>query len=170
MGEALLAVLPGKGQNRESGDPLIRLSIFSVPLHCGLRDRMTKKCPWRGLLIGVLVVVFAMPARADKLQTEGDEIVIAIVVVAVGVVVGTILIIHYSKKRSITRRVMPASAGMILTDEKDKHTYALSGITTGVKQGNRMKLQGKRLKPKGTDTALVWETKDVAKDYGACTP
>jgi hypothetical protein len=28
MGEALLAVLPGKGWNREPGDPLIRFPIF----------------------------------------------------------------------------------------------------------------------------------------------
>jgi len=35
---------------------------------------MTKKYPWRALLIGVLVGVFAMPARSDTLQTDGDEI------------------------------------------------------------------------------------------------
>jgi hypothetical protein len=131
---------------------------------------MTKKYPWRGLLIGILVLVFAMPARADTLQTDGDEVVIAIVVVAVGIVVGTILIIHYSKKRSITGCVMPAPNGMTLTDEKDKHTYVLSGVTTGVKQGDRMKLQGKKDKPKDPNETLVWETKDVAKDYGVCTP
>jgi hypothetical protein len=130
---------------------------------------MTKKYPWRALLIGVLVVVFVMPARSDTLQTEGDEVVIAIVVVAVGIVVGTLLIIHYSKKRSITGCVMSAPNGMVLTDEKDKHTYALSGMTTGVKQGDRMKLQGKRGKTKDLDKTLVWETTDVAKDYGACT-
>ena len=130
---------------------------------------MTKKYPWRGFLVGVLVVAFAMPARADKLQTDEDEIVIAIVVVPVAIAVGTILIIHYSKKRSITGCVISAPNGMIVTDEKDKHTYALSGTTVGVKPGDRMKLQGKKVKPKGPDKTLVWETKDVT-DYGACTP
>jgi hypothetical protein len=120
-----------------------------------IREQDGKKYSWRGLLIGVLVVAFAMPARADTLRTEGDDIVIAIVVVAVGIVIGTILIIHYSKKRSITGCIMSAPNGMILTDEKDKHTYALSGITAGVKQGDRMKLQGKREKPKDPDKTCV---------------
>jgi hypothetical protein len=57
---------------------------------------------WRWILIVALNVVLITPARADKLQTEGEEIVIGIVAVSVALVVGTVLIIHYSKKRTVT--------------------------------------------------------------------
>ena len=63
---------------------------------------MSSRDLWRWVLIVALTVVLITPARADKLQTEGEEIVIGIVAVSVALVVGTVLIIHYSKKRTIT--------------------------------------------------------------------
>jgi hypothetical protein len=57
-------------------------------------------------------MVLATPARADKLQTEGEEIVIGIVAVGVAVVVATVLIIHYSKKRKITGCVNSGESGL----------------------------------------------------------
>lgn len=59
---------------------------------------------------------------------------------------------------------------MTLTDEKDQQIYALSSNTEGIKPGDRMKLHGKRVKSKSPDKMLVWETKDVVKDYGVCQP
>jgi hypothetical protein len=59
---------------------------------------------------------------------------------------------------------------MTVTDEKDKQIYALSGNTTGIKPGDRMKLQGKKVKSKGADHTVVWEAKAVAKDFGVCQP
>jgi hypothetical protein len=58
---------------------------------------------------------------------------------------------------------------MTLIDEKDKQIYTLSGDTTDIKPGDRMKLQGKKVKPKDPET-LVWEAKKVTNDYGACHP
>lgn len=124
----------------------------------------------RGVLIVALSVVLATPARADKLQTEGEEIVIGIVAVAAALVVATVLVIHYSKKRTITGCVSSGENGTSITDEKDKQTYALSGDTVGVKPGDRMRLQGKKIKPKGPDKTLVWETRQVNKDFGLCQP
>jgi hypothetical protein len=125
---------------------------------------------WRWVLIVALTALLITPARADKLQTEGEEIVIGIVAVSAALVVGTILIIHYSKKRSITGCVASGENGMTLADEKDKQIYALSGDTVGVKSGDRMRLRGKKVKPKGSDKTLVWETKDVSRDFGLCQP
>jgi hypothetical protein len=66
--------------------------------------------------------------------------------VAVAVVI--IVTVYYSaKKRSITGCVASAGDGMSVTDEKDKRVYVLSGNTAGVKPGDRMKLQGKKVKP-----------------------
>jgi len=59
---------------------------------------------------------------------------------------------------------------MTLIDEKDKQIYMLSGNTTEIKPGDRMKLQGKKVKPKGPDKTLVWEARRVSKNYGACSP
>jgi hypothetical protein len=132
---------------------------------------MAKKCPWRGVLIVVLSVVLATPARADSLKTTGDEIVIGIVAVTAAIaVVVTIVVIHYSKKRTITGCVTSGQNGMTVTDEKDKQVYALSGDTTGIKPGDRMKLQGKKTTPKGSGKPLAWETKEVTKDFGVCAP
>jgi hypothetical protein len=131
---------------------------------------VSSKYLWRWVLIVALSVVLITPARADKLQTEGEEIVIGIVAVAAALVVGTVLIIHYSKKRTITGCVSSGETGMTVTDEKDQQIYALSGDTVGVKPGDRVKLQGKKVKPKGSDKTLVWETTQVNRDFGHCPP
>jgi hypothetical protein len=59
---------------------------------------------------------------------------------------------------------------LTVTDEKDKQAYALSGDTTAIKSGNRMKLQGKKVKSTGTSQPLTWQAKKVAKDFGVCQP
>jgi hypothetical protein len=92
-----------------------------------MAHNMTSKYLWCGVLIVALSMVLATPARADKLQTEGEEIVIGIVAVGVAVVVATVLIIHYSKKRKITGCVNSGESGKTVTDEKDKRVYVLSG-------------------------------------------
>ena len=131
---------------------------------------MSSRDLWRWVLTVALSAVLIRPARADKLQTDGEEIVIGIVAVAVALVVGTILIIHYSKKRTITGCVSSGETGMTVADEKDKQIYALSGNIVGIKPGDRMKLQGKKVKPKSSDKTLVWETKQVKRDFGLCQP
>ncbi len=132
---------------------------------------MIKKCAWRVVLIVVLSLALTMPARAESEGSAAIEIIVAIVVV--GVVLAYVVpstIIHYSKKRTITGCVTSGANGITLTDERDKQIYALSGDTTGIKTGDRMKLQGKKEKPKGTDKALVWKATKVTRDFGACQP
>jgi hypothetical protein len=135
-----------------------------------MAHNMTSKYLWCGVLIVALSMVLAMPARADKLQTEGEAIVIGIVAVGVAVVVATVLIIHYSKKRKITGCVNSGESGKTVTDEKDKRVYVLSGNMVGVKPGDRVTLGGHKSKPKAPDTTLVWETKEVTRDFGVCQP
>lgn len=131
---------------------------------------MTYKCFWHGVLIAILSVALATPARADTLKQNADNIVIGTVAAIAAVVVLAVVIIHYSKKRTITGCVASGASGMSLTDEKDKQIYQLSGDTTGVKAGDRMTLQGKKMKSTGSDKTLVWEAKTVTKDFGVCTP
>jgi hypothetical protein len=131
---------------------------------------MTSSYLWRTVLIVALTLVLITPARADKFQTVGDEIVIGIVAVGAGLVVATILIIHYSKKRTITGCVNSGENGLMVTDEKDKQTYTLSGDTAGIKPGERMKLRGKKVKPKNHGKTIVWEVSEVKRDFGVCQP
>ena len=124
---------------------------------------------WRIVLIAVVSVALATPARAESIQTAGDQIVIGIVVVsaAIGVFV-TWLVLHEKHKPSLlTGCVASGPSGMTVTDEKDKRTYTLAGDPVGVKPGDRMTFEGKRKKD---DKSLVFEAKSVTKDFGSCQP
>jgi len=125
--------------------------------------------PWRLAVICVLCLTLATEARADSLKTTGDLIIVAIVAVSAAVVVVTLLVITHAKSQTITGCVNSGDSGMLVTSEKDKHVYVLSGNTAGVKQGERVTLAGKKIKS-NSGTTLVWETKGISKDFGACRP
>ena len=135
---------------------------------------MSSKYAWCGVLIVALGVALAKPAEAQfingQIGPSAGPIVAGIVGTAAAVVVVTVLVIHYSKKRAITGCVVSGQSGMTLVDEKDNQTYMLSGDTTGIKPGDRMKLKGKKVKPKAPDKTLGWEARQVSKNYGACSP
>lgn len=96
-----------------------------------------------GVLIIALSLALVTPSRADTLKKDGDEIVAGIAGVAAAIaVVGTILVIHYSKKHSITGCMAAAGSGVTITDEKDKQIYVLYGNTGPIKPGDRMKVKG----------------------------
>jgi hypothetical protein len=129
---------------------------------------VTSKYLWRVALICTLSIALSTETKADSLKTTGELAVAAIVaVVAVAVVVTVLVITHSTKNRTITGCVNLDESGMRMTDEKDKHAYALSGNTAGVKAGNRVTLMGKKIKPQA-DATFVWETKKITKDFGAC--
>ena len=132
---------------------------------------MISKYLWCGVLMVALSVVLVVPAHASggKIGYSGP-VVGPIVGAAAAVAVVIILGIHYSKKRAITGCVNSGTGGMSVTDEKDKQVYALSGNTVGIKPGERMKLQGKKVKPTGPDKTLGWEATKVTKDFGVCRP
>ena len=131
------------------------------------------------LLILALGLALAKPAQAQKqcfpfpcgggqIGPSAGPIIAAIVVTVAAVVIVTVVVIHEStKKRTITGCVNSGANGMTLTNERDKQIYELSGDTTGIKTGDRMRLQGKKEKPKGTDKALVWKATKVTKDFGS---
>ena len=122
------------------------------------------------VLVIALTVALAAPARADKLDTNGREIVVGIVAATAAVaVLITVLALHYSKKRAVTGCVESAGTGMTLTDD-NHHVYLLSGNMLGIKPGDRMKLHGQQIKSKGPNKTLTWEAGEVTKDFGVCHP
>ena len=131
---------------------------------------MTEKIAWRGILIVVLSVALAQPARAAK--TETVLIVVAAATAAAAIAALAIIssVQHRHKKILITGCVTAAENGMTLTDEEDNRSYTLSGETADLKPGDRMKLQGKKLKQKRSGKTPVWETSMVVADFGVCQP
>ena len=123
-----------------------------------------------GVLVITLSFVLCMPAEADSGTIGGvgtGTIVGVIVGVVAGVAVVAIVAIHYSKKRTITGCVKPAQNGMTVNDENEQRVYTLSGDTAGVKPGERMTLQGKKIKP-NAGNPLGWEITKIRADFGVC--
>lgn len=131
---------------------------------------VSSKYLWRVALIAILSVTLAANVDADQLKTDSEGLLALAIVGTVAIVVVVVLVVRKSaKKRVITGCVNSAENGMTVTDEKDKHVYALSGDTSGVKAGERLTLQGKKFKSNGS-APLMWETKKVTKDFGVCQP
>ena len=132
---------------------------------------MISKCV-SGVLIIALSFVLCIPTEAQnsgKIVSNGTIAGVIVGVVA-GVAVIAIVAIHYSKKRTITGCVNSGENGMTVADEKDKQTYTLSGDTTSIKPGDRMRWQGKKVKSTGPHKPLEWEARKVARDFGVCRP
>jgi len=132
---------------------------------------MTEKGFWCGVLIVALTVGLAVPARADSFTPAKVLIVVAATTVAAAIAVVALVSVHHKRKTIvITGCVIAGEKGMTLTNEEDRKLYVLSGDTTGIMPGDRMRLLGKKVKPKGSDKTRVWEAKEVIKDFGVCQP
>jgi hypothetical protein len=128
---------------------------------------MRKVCS--AILIIVLGMALATPARANSLDDEIRNVIIGIVAgtAAIAVLVTVLVIRHNSPKSTITGCVQSGTNGMSLTDEKNGLNYTLSGSTIGVKPGDRVTLKGKR---KDMGTTVGFEARRIEKDFGACQP
>jgi hypothetical protein len=133
--------------------------------------KQNRRCS--GVLIVVLCVALAAPARAQsggKIESNG-KIAGVIVAIVASVVVVTFVAIHYSRKRTITGCVSSGERGLSITDEKDRQLYLLSGNLAGIKPGDRMKVQGKKKEEsQGANQTLDWQAKAVSRDFGVCHP
>jgi hypothetical protein len=125
---------------------------------------------WCGVLIVVLSLVLAEPAEASGYPSAG-AIVGGIAAVAAAVVIIAVVVIHKStSKRTITGCVSTGGNGLSIVDDKDKKSYSIAGNTTGIQPGERVTLQGKKIKTQDNGKALVWKTKQITQDYGVCQP
>jgi hypothetical protein len=136
---------------------------------------MSQKTFWRGVLVGLLCVALATPARAQNgsgkplVSYKGSDNTAAASGAAVGVVGATAIItLVLTHKKKITGCVNALYEGMSITDEHDKQTYELLGSTTDFKAGERVCLQVKRIKSKDKGSAPTWQVEKLIKDYGSC--
>jgi len=83
------------------------------------------------ILIIVLGLALATPARANTLDDDARNIIIGVVAVtaAIAVLVTVLIIRHNSPKSTITGCVQSGTNGMSLTDEKNGLNYTLAGST-----------------------------------------
>ena len=133
-------------------------------------DSVMQRWLWSGILIVVLSVGLAIPARADNPVTVLIIIAATTTAAAIAVFVTVASVQHRHKKIVITGCVISREQGMTITDEEERKIYLLSGDTTGIQSGDRMRLLGKKVKSKGPDKTHVWEAKEVLKDFGVCQP
>src|SRR5450432_3703139 len=130
---------------------------------------MTQKCLWSGVLIVAVIPGLAVTARADGFNSAKTTIVVAATTLAAAIAVVLVVSVHHRRKKiAITGCVLSGAEGMTITDEEDRKTYVVSGDTTGAKPGDRMTLQGKKVKAKGSGKTLEWKLNAVLKDLGAC--
>ncbi|HEY4763887.1 MAG TPA: hypothetical protein VIH75_09450 [Candidatus Sulfotelmatobacter sp.] len=130
---------------------------------------MTQKCFCCGVVIVALTIGLVVPARA--VDAEGGLIIVAATMAAAAIAVIVVASVpHRSKKIVITGCVLSGEKGMTITDQEDSKVYLLSGETTGIRPGDRMKLRGRRVRSTASDKTGLWEAKEVLKDFGVCQP
>jgi len=119
------------------------------------------------LLTGTTTPVQCNAAKIGP--SEGQVVGIGVAVVA-GITVGTIAIVEVDKSHhTIKGCVTVGPDGVLVRNEGDQKTYALTGITTNVKPGDIVKVKGdknKKQKDSAGDEDFV--VTKISKDYGAC--
>ena len=81
-------------------------------------------------------------------------------------VIGLVLYLALRKAPSITGCVHSVDGEVSLTDEKDHRPYALTGESSDLKAGRRVRLRGKKIQ--GNDGRVTFRAKKVDHDYGSC--
>lgn len=121
------------------------------------------------LALCLFLVLPALPQTGGHIGPSNGEIVGIIAGAAAAVTVVGILIYREGHKHpSITGCVATGADGLNLRNEKDKEIYALSGDATALRVGERVKLQGRKMKNSGGKHSFQVER--LTKDYGACNP
>ena len=120
------------------------------------------------LLVCVLTVVSARPAHAQIGITSGQAAAIGVGIVAVAVGIGVVVYLTFRQPPTITGCAVAGATGLTLQSEGDHQTFFLTGDTTAIKPGDRVKVKGKKQKKDaaGNHPFLV---SGLKKDFGACT-
>jgi hypothetical protein len=127
-------------------------------LKLSLRHKLT------ALLLCVSLLLIPKPARADTLKTDATEIIVAIVAVGVAIGVGVYFILR--RPPSLHGCVTSAPNSLTLLNEADRQTYDLVGDTSAVKDGQIVKVSGKKKKDSSGKQYFLVEK--LSKDYGPC--
>jgi hypothetical protein len=116
-------------------------------------------------LVGITLLFSARPAKADSIENS-------VISAAVGVIAGTVIVVvavvyFVRKTPSITGCASSTPDGLTLLNEGDRQTYVLTGDTSTIKSGDRIKVSGKKGK-KNLPANRPFVVEKPAKDFGSC--
>jgi hypothetical protein len=153
---------------RDSSEPTVACAIFETKR----RIEMNVPCLLRASLILALCLFLVLPVfpqTGGHIGPSNGEIVGIIAgAVAAVTVVGILIYREGHRHPFITGCVASGADSLNLKNEKDKQVYALSGNSTVLKVGERVKLRGKKMKDPGGKPSFQVER--LTKDYGTCSP
>ena len=109
------------------------------------------------------------PQSTGSIGPSTGEIVGAAVAVVGVVVVGTVVLVEvHNSHHTIKGCVLAGPGGLQVQDMNNTHTYNVSGVTTGVKVGDVVRLHGDKQKKIKGDPGQGFVIQKINKDYGAC--
>ena len=98
---------------------------------------------------------------------SNGELVGAAVGIGAGIAVIVVVVVHESTHHSVTGCVVAGPNGPEL--QTSDRRYALDGDAASIKVGDRVKIQGSRVKKTKDQTGdQVYRVKKINKDYGPC--
>ena len=128
---------------------------------------------WVKMSISVAIILFAVAAPSARAQYPaggmgGGYGNGAAVGAGIGAAVGGAALVYWATHRQATvvGCVRPAGDGSQLVDERDHKTYSLVSGGESLKAGERVQLQGKKVKDSSGTPAF--RVKKVARDLGSC--
>ena len=121
------------------------------------------------VVLGIaLLAVFSFSASAQtnwgRFGPSGAQVAGA--AVGAGTVIGVVLYLSLHRP-SITGCIRSADNAYTITDQHGQLSYTVVNAATGLKPGERVKLQGKKKKDKSGN--LTFRMKKIKHDYGPCT-
>ena len=127
----------------------------------------------RFTLVAALIIAVLLACRPAEAQFTGPigpsngevvGILIAMIAVTAAITVGVVYAIRHQP--SLRGCAISGPGGLTLENESDHQSFSLNGETTGIKPGDRVKVQGKKQKANGTVRGFT--VLKVKHDYGAC--
>ena len=120
------------------------------------------------VVLGIaLLAVFSFSASAQtgwgRIGPSGAQV--AGTAVGAGAVIGVVLYLTLHRP-SITGCIRAVDSTYTITDQNGQLTYTVVNAATGLKPGERVKLQGKKKKDKSGN--LTFRMKKIKHDYGPC--
>jgi hypothetical protein len=98
-------------------------------------------------------------------HTDAVWIGVAVAAIGAGIGIGIYYAIHHNSH--LTGCAVSGANGLQLQSKDDQQTYDLVGAVASIKQGDRVRVSGKRVK-KSTGPTPQFLVEQISKDYGPC--
>jgi hypothetical protein len=119
------------------------------------------------VLIALLLDCRPAEAQTGRIGPSGGQVAAALAGAAAAIVVSTVVVVYAVRRPpTITGCAVSGANGLTLENDSDHQSFMLNGEMSGIKAGDRVKIQGK--KQKGDGTARGFTVLKLKHDYGAC--